>query len=351
MSRNAPRRAAIVAAICGLLAGLPTTVLAGKVRIELQGGYGSNIDVLGPGELKFVELANTLSGGSIEVRFHEPNALVPVLQSFDAVASGALDAAYTGPGFWTGKDVTFALLGAVPFGPGTTEFLAWVQEGGGRAFWEELYGRFNIVGIPCGLLPPEGSGWFRRPIDRVEDLRGLKMRFYGLGARVMEKLGVSTQLIAGGEIYQALQLGTIDATEFSMPSIDLSYGFYQVAKYYYFPGWHQQASFLDLMISRDKWNTLDDTQRAIVRAACDATILWQIGYGEARQGPALAELAAKGVEIRTWPPEVLDAMRAAWTQVVEELKTENATFARAWQSLEDFRRSYRDWAARGHMRE
>lgn len=343
----------VIIALTGLVSGSAFALCAAeaqaeKVRLDLQGGYGSNIDVLG--QLKFAEFANSLSGGSLEVRFHEPNTLVPVLQSFDAVASGALDAAYTGPGFWTGKDITFALLGAVPFGPGTSEFLAWVQEGGGRAFWDELYGRFGIVGIPCGLLPPEGSGWFRRPIESVEDLKGLKMRFYGLGARVMEKLGVSTQLIAGGEIYQALQLGTIDATEFSMPSIDLSYGFYQVAKYYYMPGWHQQASFLDLMISREKWGEMDETQRAVVRAACDATILWQIGYGEARQGPALAELEAKGVEIRTWPPEILEAMRAAWGEVVEELKADNETFARAWQSLESFRARYRRWAELGHLR-
>jgi TRAP-type mannitol/chloroaromatic compound transport system substrate-binding protein len=344
------RLAACAGVVMALTLGAADAV-AEKVRIDLQGGYGSNIEVLGQGQLKFVELANSLSGGSLEIRFHEPNTLVPVLQSFDSVASGALDAAYTGPGFWTGKDVTFALLGAVPFGPGTSEFLAWVQEGGGRAFWDELYGRFGIVGIPCGLLPPEGSGWFRKPIESLEDFKGLKMRFYGLGARVMEKLGVSTQLIAGGEIYQALQLGTIDATEFSMPSIDLSYGFYQVAKYYYLPGWHQQASFLDLMISRDKWNQLDDTQKAIIQAACDATILWQIGYGEARQGPALAELEAKGVEIRTWPPEILEAMRKAWAEVVAELKAQNETFARAWDSLESFRAAYRSWAERGHLRE
>ena len=166
---------------------------------------------------------------------------MPPNQAFDAVSSGALDAAWATPGFWTGKDIAFAVYSTVPFGPGIGEYLAWMKEGGGEKMMQELYAKYNIHSVMCHLIPPEASGWFRKEIKTLEDLKGLKMRFFGLGANVMQKLGVSTQLIQAGEIFQALQLGTIDATEFSMPVMDLSLGFHQVAKFYYFPGWHQQA--------------------------------------------------------------------------------------------------------------
>lgn len=324
---------------------------AKKIKIDLQGGYGSNVGLLGPAQLHLVETINRISGGSIEVRFHEPNTFVPNLQSFDAVASGALDAAWTSPGYWTGKDGAFNLLGAVPFGPAAGEYVAWVKFGGGREIWEELYGSYNVKAIPCGLIPPEGSGWFREEIKTLDQLKGLKMRFYGLGARVMEKLGVSTQLIGGGEIFQALQLGTIDATEFSMPVMDLSYGFYQIAKHYYFPGWHQQSTFNDLLIRMDLWNEMDDTQKAIIETACDANMMWQFALGESLQGPALNELKEKGVQIHTWPKDILDAMRAAWAEVVEEEKAKSPMFAKAWESLSKFRENYALWRELGYLKD
>jgi TRAP-type mannitol/chloroaromatic compound transport system substrate-binding protein len=323
---------------------------AERVRIDLQGGYGSNVGVLGPAQLMLVERINTLSDGTIEARFHEPNTFVPNLQSLDAVASGALDAAWTSPGYWTGKDTAFNLLGAVPFGPGAGEYIGWMKHGGGQELWDELYSSYNVKGILCGMIPPEGSGWFRDEITSVQDLQGMKMRFYGLGAKVMEKLGVATQLIGGGEIFQALQLGTIDATEFSMPSMDLTYGFYQVAKYYYFPGWHQQTTFNDLLISQDKWNELNDWQKEVILNACDANILNQFAMGEALQGAALAELKAKGVEIKMWPPEILDAMESAWNEVVEEEKAKSPMFTKMWDSLETFRSDYKNWSDVGYLK-
>ena len=121
--------------------------------------------------------------------------------------------------------------------------------GGGRELYDEIYARHGIKGIPCGIFPPEASGWFRTEITSLEDLKGLKMRFFALGAKVMEKVGVSTQLLAGGDIFPALELGTIDATEYASPVIDKDLGFYQIAKHYYFPGWHQQSTWLDLIIN------------------------------------------------------------------------------------------------------
>ncbi|OZG69701.1 C4-dicarboxylate ABC transporter, partial [Hahella sp. CCB-MM4] len=151
----------------------------------------------------------------------------------------AVEAGWSTPGYWAGRVPALQLLAAVPFGPQAPEYLAWLKFGGGQEFLDELYEPHNIKSIICAVIAPEASGWFRNEINSVEDLRGLSMRFFGLGAKVMERMGVSTQLLAGGDIFPALELGTIDATEFSMPAIDLNLGFYQVASYYYFPGWHQ----------------------------------------------------------------------------------------------------------------
>ena len=153
------------------------------------------------------------------------------------------------------------------------------------------------------------------------------MRFFGLGAKVMQKLGVDTQLLAGGDIYPALERGTIDATEFSMPAIDQNLGFYNIAKHYYFPGWHQQSTIQELLINKAKWDAMTDQQRELIKTACKANVAFQLAEGEAIQGKALAEMEAAGVTIHKWPPEMLDTFQTAWTEVVEEEVAANPDFA------------------------
>src|SRR5690606_36663565 len=147
---------------------------------------------------------------------------------------------------------------------GCDEDLAWLSDGAGNELMAGMYGEHGVHVITCGMAPPGGAGWFRQEIETLGDLKGSKMRFLGLGAKAMEKLGVATQLIAPGEIYQALQLGTLDAAEFSTPEMDLKLGFYQVAKYYYLPGWHQQATAIDLLVNKKKWDALSPTQQAVI---------------------------------------------------------------------------------------
>jgi TRAP-type mannitol/chloroaromatic compound transport system substrate-binding protein len=202
----------------------------------------------------------------------------------------------------------------------------------------------------CGVISPEASGWFRKEIKTLDDLKGLKMRFFGLGANVMQKLGVSTQLLQAGEIFQALQLGTIDATEFSMPVMDLTLGFHQVAKFYYFPGWHQQATINELIISKKKWAEFSDTQKAILKAACDATMLQQFAEGEAVQFKAMKEIQAKGVQLKTWPQNFLDAFEKAWVEVAAEQSAKSPEFKKAWDSYSAFRKDYAIWKDMGYLK-
>jgi TRAP-type mannitol/chloroaromatic compound transport system substrate-binding protein len=321
-----------------------------RVRMQMQSNFASTLALLGPNAQFTVDQIRRLSNGSIDMRFFEPGALVPASQAFDAVASGAIDAAWATPGFWTGKNMAFALYSTVPFGPGIPEFLAWMKEGGGEKLMQELYARYGIHSVMCHMIPPEASGWFRREIRTLDDLRGLKMRFFGLGAVVMQKLGVATQLLQAGEIFQALQLGTIDATEFSMPVMDLSLGFHQVAKYYYFPGWHQQATVGDLIVNKARWDSLSAHQKAAIEAACDQTVLRGISVGEAVQPNAMREIQSRGVQLMTWPPEFLAAFERAWKETAEEQARGNPDFRTGWESLSRFRENYAIWRDRGYLR-
>ena len=265
-----------------------------QVSWKMQSAYPGSLVQLGTSGKHFAEQVGAISGGDFRIRFYEPNALVPALEILDAVKAGSIDAGWASAGFWAGKIPAAAFFGSVPFGPSIGEYMAWVDYGGGREIWDSLYEPYGIKGLPCAMLAPEASGWFRSEIETADDLQGLKMRFFGLGARVMEKMGVSTQLLAPGDIFPALERGTLDATEFSQPAIDLNLGFYQVAKHYYFPGWHQQSTYLELLVNLDTWKALSDTQRAQVETACRANIQTTIAEGEAIQVEALENAARQG---------------------------------------------------------
>ena len=192
-----------------------------KIRWKMASTFPGSLAQIGTLGVRLQDEVLKVSGGNINIKFFEPSALVPALEIFDAVSTGGIDAGWSTPGYWAGKVPALQLFSSVPFGPPASEYMSWVYFGGGKDFYEELYARHNIKGILCGIIPPEASGWFREEIKGPDDLKGLKMRFFGLGAKVMEKVGVSTQLLAGGDIYPALELGTIVSTELSMPAIDL----------------------------------------------------------------------------------------------------------------------------------
>ncbi len=350
------RRWATATAVAAALAttaflGATDAAAQDRVRLNMASTYGGSLTQLGTLGKRIQEQLDLVSGGNITLRFQEPGALLPALEVFDGVSTGAVEAGWSTPGYWTGRKPALALFSAVPFGPTAPEYIAWYYFGGGQELFEEIYGQFGIHGIICGIIAPEASGWFREPIESAEDLRGLKMRFFGLGARVMEKMGVSTQLLAGGDIFPALELGTIDATEFSMPAIDLNLGFYQVAKHYYFPGWHQQSTMFDLMINKDLWDGMTEQQQAQIEAVCGDSVRHGLAEGEAIQFAALKTLQEEhGVTVHRWSDEILSELEGKWLEVVEELKQEDDDFGRVWASLSDFRENYRVWSELGYLR-
>jgi len=323
---------------------------AEKVQLDMASMFPTSLTLIGEAAPRFAEKIKRASGGAIEVKVYEPGALVPGLETIPAVSKGSVPSAWSSPGFFSGTDSAFAFFTTVPFGPGIPEFLAWMYYGGGLELQNEMFGQHNIHAIPCGITPPEASGWFRREIKSVDDLKGLKMRFFGLGAKVMDKLGVATQLLAPGDIFQALQLGTIDATEFANPSLDQKLGFYQVAKYYYFPGWHQQASILDFFINKARWDALSDQHQAIIELVCSDMLRQIMAEGEATQWAAMQEMREKnGVKIMRWPAEIMKAYETAWNEVIVEESAANPNFKRVYDSYSKFRQNYALWRDYGYL--
>ncbi len=319
------------------------------VQWKMASSFASTLIVAGTSGKYVEERVRTLSDGNMELRYFDPGALVPALEIFDAVSAGAVNAGWTNSGYWAGKIPALQFFAAVPFGARAGESLAWMYHGGGLELMQEIYARHNIYSMPCQISAPEGSGWFRYEITSLGELKGLKMRFFGLGAKVMERLGVSTQLIAPGDIFPALELGTIDAAELSFPALDLDLGFYEVAKHYYFPGWHQPTTFGELMINLDDWNSISPRQQALLQSICKESITRTLAESEAIQFKALQELESKGVVLHRWNPEVLAAFETAWKEVVAEEAANDIDFSRVWDSLRTFRENYKLWGDLGYI--
>lgn len=324
--------------------GFCTSAHAQTVKLKIQSAWNRSMPVLGEIIRNFESRIEAMEGHGIRLRIYDANKLVPTLQIFDAVSAGKIDAGFAFPGYWMGKVPAATLFAAIPFGPDAPEFLAWIHEGGGLEIWEEIYGKLGIVPIPCGVIPPEASGWFRKPIESAADLKGLKIRYAGLGGKVLQKLGASVTMLPAGDIFVSLERGVLDATEYSMPAVDRPLGFYKVARHYYFPGWHQPSSILELMVNKKSWARLSPAQQATVRTACDASTLWGLTRGLAVQGEAMSFFREQGVEIHRWPPELMSRFRQATDEVMNEASAANADFARAWNSLRAFLEEHERWA-------
>ena len=288
MSRSLLKPGLSGAFALGLAAGclVATTVETAaqeKVRWKMQSAFGSQLPHLGPSGVRFSKDIERMSSGKFEVKFYEPGALIPPLECFDAVSRGSIESCWTTPGYHTGKYPALAFFTTVPFGPGFGEFLAWKWFGGGSALRDEIYAKHDLVAVDCFCIGPETSGWFRKEIKSLDELKGLKMRFFGLGAQVMAKLGVSVQLLAAADIYPALERGVIDATEFSMPKMDINLGFHQIAKFNYFPGWHQQVSCSEFLMNKKAWDALPDQYKAMIEVAGKAQVAHTYAETEAQQ--------------------------------------------------------------------
>ncbi len=336
-------RSLVIAGVAGLCMVAPLRAGTGPTVIDIASTFPGNMPILGDAARNLTKKVQDASGGELVLKFHEPGALVPAAETVNAVAAGTVRAAWAGAGWFASKDSAFNMFSSVPFGPDIGEYLAWLYYGGGLKTARDMFAAHGVHNIPCILIPPEASGWFSKEIKTVDDLKNLRMRFFGLGAKVMQKLGVTTVQLPPGDILPALKNGTIDAAEFSLPAMDQPLGFQSIVKYYYFPGWHQQATFFDLYVNKNAWDQLPERHRAIIEIACGDTVRDTIAQGEAAQWKAMKQMQAEGVRLKRWPPEILVAYENAWKQVAAEESAKNPNFKQIYESYLEFRDNYSIW--------
>ncbi len=335
---------AVTAAFCAAYA---TSVFAkDKMLLKTPIAFSTALPGLGSPIPRVAEQLDLMSGGTLRMKVYEPGKLVPPFEILDAVSSGKINSGYTTAGYWAGKIPAAPLFSAVPFGPEAGEYMAWLYYGNGMTLYQEMYDQagYNVHVIPCAIIAPETSGWFAKEINAPADLEGLKMRFFGLGGKVMQKLGVATSLLPGGEIFPALEKGAIDATEFSMPAIDARLGFHKLVKFNYFPGWHQQATVFELMINKDVWNDASEQHKAIITNACKASMADSFAEGEAIQHAALIDnVENNGVQIKQWNDEMLATFKSTWNEVAAEEAANDAFFKKVLDDMTQFRDGYALW--------
>jgi TRAP-type mannitol/chloroaromatic compound transport system substrate-binding protein len=293
-----------------------------------------------------------VSNGTIDIKTYEPGKLIPAFEMLDAVHAGKVNACYGVSGYWAGKFPAADFFTAVPFGPEATEYIAWIYYGNGMKLWQEMYdmNKMNVKAFLCGVLPPETSGWFLKEIKSVDDFKGLPVRYFGLGGKVLQKLGASVSLLPGGEIFSALEKKAIEGSEFSMPAIDTKLGFYKIAKYNYFPGWHQQATLFELLINKDVWNSLSDRQQMWIEMMCMASTLNTMAYTESLQAKVMVENAEKhGVKNMYWSDDMLATFKRTWEQVAAENAAADPFFKKVWDDLSAFRNEYKIWGEYGFL--
>ncbi len=321
-------------------------VAADKLLLKTPIAFSTALPGLGSPIPRVAEQLDLMSGGTLKMKVYEPDKLVPPFEILDAVSTGKINSGYTTAGYWAGKIPAAPLFSAVPFGPEAGEYMAWLYYGNGLNLYQEMYDQagYNVKVIPCAIIAPETSGWFATEINSPADLDGLKMRFFGLGGKVMQKLGVATSLLPGGEIFPALEKGAIDATEFSMPAIDARLGFHKLVKFNYFPGWHQQATVFELLVNKDVWAEATDAHKAIIENACKASMTDSFAEGEAIQYAAMIDnVDNNGVTIKDWSPEMLATFRATWDEVAAEEAANDPFFAKVLDDMNRFRDGYKLW--------
>jgi len=312
-----------------------------KVTLKLATSWPAHFPIMGTGVDSFAKRCFELSGGTLEIKVFAKNILVPALQVFDSTSAAQIDAFHSGVYYWKGKNPAFSIFGGMPLGLTSEEMITWMKFGGGYELWREMYGKFNLYPLIGGTTGPQMGGWFKKEIKSLADLKGLKMRIPGLGGEVMKKLGVNPVLLPAGEIYTSLERGTIDATEWVGPALDSMMGFSKAAPYYY-TGWHEPGSILEITFNKVRWEKLSDAHRAIITVASEemtSTMLQEFRYKNAK---ALQDLP-ENVQIKTFPKEMMDAAKIALKEVLTEESTKSADFKRALESYEAFVKLNKPW--------
>ncbi|MEO4002172.1 TRAP transporter substrate-binding protein [Mesorhizobium sp. CAU 1732] len=297
----------------------------------------SNLPGVGSGYIDWAETLNAIGGDHIQVRIYDPGEIVPAFGVFDAVRDNRVPAGLAVMNYSAGTIPAGNLLTGVPFGLGPSEYAGWYYTGGGKELTQDLFNKHGVHGMLCLMTGPETGGWFRNEVSVPDDIRGLKFRTAGPGAKVYEKLGASVTALSYGETFSALERGLMDAVEASIPSVDIALGLHKVTKHAYFPGWQQPVGAGHLVVNLGVWNGLTDIQKALVEAACDAAAIKNIPISDAVQAAAIHTAVEAGVQVHHFSEELLVAFEAASNEVLAEEAAADADFKAIYESMEAYK--------------
>jgi len=306
--------------------------------------WPKNFPGLGTGANRLADLIAEMSGGRITLKVYGAGELVPPFEVFDAVASGTAEMGHGAAYYWKGKSEAAQFFSAVPFGMTAQEMNAWLYYGDGMQLWREVYEPFGVLPMAAGNSGVQMGGWFNKEINSLADLQGLKMRIPGLGGEVLQRAGGTPVQVAGGEIFTALQSGAIDATEWVGPYNDLAFGLHKAAKYYYYPGWHEPGTTMECLVNQNAYAQLPADLQSIVSNACRVLNAEMLAEYTARNNSALQSLVNDhGVDVRSFPGEVLEKLLALSQEVVAEVAGKDDQAARVYQSYRTFQRQVMAW--------
>ena len=311
---------------------------------RLVTSWPKNYPGLGMAPERIADLVEEMSNGQMQITVYGAGEQVPAFGVFDAVSSGSHQMGHSGGYFWKGKVPAAQFFTSVPFGLTADEINAWVNRGGGLELWREIYEPFNIYPIPAGNTGTQMFGWFNKEINSLEDVKGLKMRIPGIGGEVLKEAGGIPVTLPGGELFTALQTGVIDATEWVGPYNDLTFGFHQAAKYYYYPGWHEPGPMLELLINMDAWNSLPKHLQVIIETATKAVNQDTLDEYLARNNQALTELIeVHGVELRKLPDDVIEEFRVISNEILSDLAKEDEVIGKVYDSYIEFKNNVAEY--------
>jgi len=318
-------------------AGLPT------ISWRMATSWPKSLDTLYGGAEQVAKRVSAATGGKFTIKVFAAGEIVGGLQVLDAVQNGTVECGHTATYYYFGKDPTFALSCAVPFGPNSRQQNAWMYHGGGLELMREFYKGYNVMQFPSGNTGCQMGGWFRKEIKTVADLKGVKFRVSGYAGLALGKLGVVPQQLAGGDVYPALEKGTIDGAEWVGPYDDEKLGFYKVAKYYYYPGWWEGGPELDLLVNIKSWEALPKEYQAILEAACAEANISMLAKYDTLNPAALKRLIGNGVQLRPFSNEIMAACYKAANEVAEEISAKNPQFKKVYDAMVKFRNEQVQW--------
>ena len=332
------------------LEGAPAVQTAERIRWRCASSFPRGLDAIYGSAERIGELTSALTGGRFEIRAYPAGELVPGLQVMDAVQQGTVQVWHSTSYYYTGKNQALAFDAGVPFGMTARQQDAWLNEGGGLDVVRSVFADFNIITFPGGNTGAQMGGWFRKEVNSPEDLVGLKMRIPGLGGDVMDRMGVTVQVLAGGDIYPALERGAIDATEWVGPYDDEKLGLHQAAEYYYYPGWWEPSASVSFEVNQDAWNSLSADYKAVFEVAAQASARRMLYTYDARNPAALQRLIAGGTQLRPFSDEIMALARTTIGEILEENAAADAQYRQVYDHWRNFKEASYRWFGTAELR-